>query len=84
MIVVYVIVFSVVLFTVLPWGNRAHENHGQGLAGSAPNTPRIKQKFALTAMISFIIWAGICALIYFNFFDLFEMGRIMAQEDYGQ
>jgi len=83
MIVVYVMVFWTVLFAVLPWGNRAHEEHGQGLAGSAPQTPRIRQKFAVTAIISTRLWAIICAMIYYNVFDLFEMGRLMAVEDYG-
>lgn len=84
MIVVYLMVFWTVLFAVLPWGNRAHNEYDKGLAGSAPATPRITKKFAITAIISTIIWGIICALIYFNVFDLFEMGRLMAVEDYGQ
>ena len=81
-VVVYIMVFWTVLFTVLPWGNRAHDEHGQGHAGSAPRNPRIARKFLITALISTIIWAVICLLIHYNVFDLYEMGREMAREDY--
>lgn len=83
-VVVYIMVFWTVLFAVLPWGNRAHGEQGQGLAGSAPQNPRIKQKFLITAGISTLLWLIICALIYYNVFDLYEAGQVMAREDYGQ
>lgn len=83
MVVVYIMIFWTVLFAVLPWGNRAHDEHDKGLAGSAPAKPRIKQKFAVTALVSTILWAIICTMIHYNVFDLFEMGRLMAREDYG-
>ncbi len=83
-LVVYLMVFWTVLFAILPWGNRAHEEYDKGLAGSAPRNPRIKQKFLITGVIATVIWAGICLLIIYDVVDLFEMGRDMAVEDYGQ
>ena len=83
-LVVYLMVFWTVLFAILPWGNRAHEEHDKGLAGSAPRNPRIKQKFLITGAIATVIWAVICLLIIYDAVDLFEMGREMAVEDYGQ
>ena len=83
-IVVYIMVFWTVLFTVLPWGNRAPEEYGQGHAGSAPTNPRLKKKFLITAGISAIIWLIIYLMIAYSVFDLFDMGRQMAEEDYRQ
>ena len=80
----YFIIWWTVLFAILPWGNRAHEEYDKGLAGSAPRNPRIKQKFLITGVIATVIWAGICLLIIYDVVDLFEMGRDMAVEDYGQ
>lgn len=81
-IVVYLIVFWTVLFTILPWGNRAHGEEGRGFAGSAPAQPRIKKKFLITGAISAIIWVIIYFMIDYNVFDLFDMGRLMAEEDF--
>lgn len=80
-VVVYIMVFWTVLFAILPWGNRAHEEHGQGHAGSAPLNPRIKQKFLITAAISTVIWLGICIAIHYGAIDLYDIGRKMAEED---
>lgn len=82
-IVVYIMIFWTVLFTVLPWGNRPHDEQGRGLAGSAPQKPRIGRKFLITGGISTIIWIGLFLIIHYNLFDLYEMGREMAVEDYG-
>lgn len=83
-LVVYLMVFWTVLFAILPWGNRPHGEEGKGLAGSAPLNPRIKQKFLITAIISTVIWAIICLLIHYDVVNLYEMGRLMAVEDYEQ
>lgn len=83
-LVVYLMVFWTVLFAILPWGNRAHGEDDKGFAGSAPSNPRIKQKFIITAIIATILWAIICLMIHFDVVDLYEMGRVMAVEDYEQ
>lgn len=59
-IFVYVIVWWLVLFCVLPWGNRAIAEPETGHATSAPANPRLKLKFAVTtgiaALVFLIIW----------------------------
>ncbi len=51
-IVSFVIIWTVVLFTVLPWGNRPPDEPGDGHAPSAPENPRIALKFAVTTAIA--------------------------------
>lgn len=80
-IIVYLLVFWTVLFTVLPWGNKAKDVAEVGMAGSAPANPRIKQKFLITFIISTIIWLIISALIYFEVVDFYEISRQMVKED---
>jgi predicted secreted protein len=51
-IVVYVVIWWMVLFTVLPWGNRAPEQAEPGHATSAPSRPRLLIKFAITTAVA--------------------------------
>ena len=55
-IVVYVIVWWLVLFTVLPWGVRPPDEPGKGHATSAPARPRLLLKFAITTVIATGLW----------------------------
>ncbi len=78
---VYLMTFWTVLFCVLPWGNKRHENEEEGLAGSAPANPRIKQKFIITALVSAIIWGIIFALVEMQIVDFRGIALQMAKED---
>ena len=80
-IIVYLLTFWTVLFLTLPWGNRAADTPEQGMAGSAPLNPRIKQKFLITFIISTIIWLIISTLIYLGVIDFYEISREMVKED---
>ncbi len=51
-IVVFVIIWWMVLFCVLPWGVQAPESPAPGHATSAPARPRILLKFAITTAIA--------------------------------
>lgn len=55
-IVVYVIIWWLVLFTVLPWGIRPLEKPEKGHATSAPARPRLLIKFAITTAIATGLW----------------------------
>ena len=67
-IVVYVIVWWMVLFAVLPWGNRPPETPEPGHATSAPEKPRLALKFAVTT--------GIATLVFLMIWWLFESDLI--------
>ena len=62
-VMVYVIVWWVVIFAVLPWGIRVPEEHEPGHATSAPDKPMLWRKAAITTVIATIIWIAIYAVI---------------------
>lgn len=55
-IVVYVVIWWMVLFTVLPWGNRAPESAEAGHATSAPARPRLLLKFAIATAVATVLF----------------------------
>ena len=52
-IAVYIVIWFISLFTVLPIGARRSENPMPGTAESAPDDPRLKLKFSLATGIAF-------------------------------
>lgn len=58
---VYVIIWWLVLFMVLPWGNRPPDVVEDGHASSAPENPRLWQKAGITTVIAAVIFT----VIYF-------------------
>jgi predicted secreted protein len=80
-IIVYLLIFWTVLFTVLPWGNAAAEDVEPGHVGSAPANPRLKQKFLITLLVSALIWCIIAFLIHIEVIDFYDIARDMMAED---
>ena len=62
-IVVYLMIWWVVLFAVLPWGVRIPDETEPGFAASAPEKPRLWLKVAVTSLISAVLWVGAAYLI---------------------
>jgi len=61
-IFVYIVVWWVVLFAVLPWGVRTPDNPEPGMASSAPIEPRILRKFIATSIVALVVWLVIHAI----------------------
>ena len=64
--VVWLIIWWLVLFIVLPIGIRGQaeeEDIVEGTEPGAPHTLNIKRKFIQTTIIASIIWVFVCALI---------------------
>ena len=57
-ILVYVIVWWVVLFMVLPWGVRRVENPDEGHEAGAPANPMILRKALITSGIAAVLWVA--------------------------
>lgn len=55
-IVVFVIIWWMVLFTVLPWGVRGAPDTGEGHAEGAPVNPRLWLKAGVTTAITCVLW----------------------------
>ena len=82
-IIVYLMVYWLVIFWVLPWGNKPTETTDGGkTVASAPINPRIVKKFIITGIISALIWIVVYILIDMQVLDFYEMAREMKEEDF--
>lgn len=81
-IIVYLLTFFTVIFCVLPWGVKPHENSELGTAGSAPEAPNLKKKIIVTAILSAVIWGIIYTLIEMNVIDFYDIAERMEEEDF--
>jgi predicted secreted protein len=68
-IVVFVIIWWVVLFAVLPWGVRRPENPGQGHEPGAPVNPRMWLKAGVTTAIAAVLWGVVYWAIAADWFS---------------
>lgn len=82
-IAVYVLIWWVVLFTVLPWKVRPPVKPGMGHATSAPKAPNLGIKFLVTSLISGVVWVIIYVLIQKGFIDYRAIAIQMMREDHG-
>jgi predicted secreted protein len=55
-ILVYVVIWFVVLFAVLPWGVRQPEQVEPGHEAGAPANPRLWLKAAITSGVALLVW----------------------------
>ena len=57
-VLVYIMLWWIILFTTLPWGNRVPDEVEKGFASSAPEKPRLKVKLIVTTVLAAIAWYG--------------------------
>ena len=71
-ILVYVLIWWIVLFMVLPWGVRVPDEPAPGHATSAPERPLMWRKVLATSLIAAVVWGA--------FFYVLEKGwlRLLA------
>ncbi|MDP3532160.1 MAG: DUF1467 family protein [Alphaproteobacteria bacterium] len=62
-IVIYVVLWWVTLYAVLPWGIQRSEVLVKGQEIGAPDKPHMKIKLIVTTSISFALWLIVYALI---------------------
>lgn len=79
-IIVYLIIWWVVLFAVLPWGVKPPADHQTGNVASAPETPDIKKKFIITSVIAALFLALTILLIELNILDFREISNQLFKE----
>lgn len=73
MLVVFILIWWVTLFAILPIGVQGQAESGEVVKGSEPGAPvksEMKKKFMTTTIVTFIIWAIICTLIFTNVIKL--------------
>lgn len=69
-LVSFVIIWTVVLFTVLPWGNQPVDEPEAGHAESAPANPRVGLKFLITTGISLVLFGILYAVMEYRLITL--------------
>jgi|TARA_B100000315_G_scaffold233967_1_gene247566 predicted secreted protein len=72
-LVVYIILWWVTLFAVLPWGILQEPAPEKGHDRGAPTNPRIGLKFAVTTIIAGLLWAGVYALVTSGIINVREL-----------
>jgi predicted secreted protein len=73
-IAVYVVIWWIVIFMVLPWGVQTIglEDIVKGHASSAPKRPRLLRKMAATTVVAAVLWTA--------FYLIAESGAISFRE----
>ena len=73
-ICVYLTIWWIVLFAVLPWGVQSHAeagvDPGDGGDPGAPVDPKLKRKFITTSWVSAIVFALLWLCIRFHWIEL--------------
>lgn len=80
-VVAFILIWWLVLFMVLPWGNNPEEKTEKGNATSAPAKPRILLKFMVTTGISVVLWSILYILVSMDIVDFFDIAEKMMIED---
>lgn len=55
-IAVYVVVWWIVIFAVLPWGMKPIDRNDRGFEPGAPENPRLLRKVVITTIVTTVIW----------------------------
>lgn len=69
--VLFMMIWWVILFTVLPFGIERDESTVKGSDQGAPKNPRIWFKLFMTTMIALIVWIAVIALLNHYIYDRF-------------
>lgn len=76
MFAIYIVVWWVVLFAVLPLGTSAERHEAPPTDGSqwgAPKTPDLKRKFITTTWVAFLLWLFVMWLVFIGWMPLPDM-----------
>lgn len=55
-IAVYICIWWIVIFAVLPWGVQTAQPNQEGFDPGAPENPRLLLKAAITTVIATVLW----------------------------
>jgi predicted secreted protein len=80
-VVMYLIIWWMSLFCVLPFGNTKQADPEPGTSPSAPENPRLGLKFLITTGLAALIWVLIFTLIEIRIIDFHESAEKMFTQD---
>lgn len=81
-IVVYILIWWVVIFTMLPLWVKRDESGPDVTAHGAPEDPKLKRKFVLTTLVSIVVWCIVYLLIEGDIINFREIAEKMSEQDY--
>ena len=73
-IMVYLVIWWTILFTVLPLGVRMVENPGKGEDRGAPERPQLLRKAIITSIVAAVLWIG---FYFLHQSDVFSFRRMV-------
>lgn len=73
---IYLIIWWLVLFAVLPWGVRRQESDEVGHDPGAPANPMLLKKALVTTAISALIWGAYFVASHFLGFSILDLAGI--------
>lgn len=71
-VMVYVVIWWIALFTVLPIGVKRVEDPGRGQDHGAPERPQLLKKAIITTLVAAVLWVGFYFLHQADFFSFRE------------
>jgi predicted secreted protein len=80
-VVVYILIWWIVIFMTLPYGNKPIESGGEDGFSGAPKISNIKGKMIVTSLISLALWVIAFVLIKTEVFDFHQIARDMMAEE---
>ena len=76
-ILVFVVLWWLVIFAVLPWGVRIPDRVEPGHADSAPVKPMLGRKVLATTAITAVLWLIVYLVVQSDWLSFREMARHM-------
>jgi len=72
---VYVLIWWLTLFTVLPWGISSHGESGRGFDAGAPARPDLKKKLIINTVVAAVVLGIIQVLVAAGVLDWHALFR---------
>ncbi len=72
---IYLIIWWVVLFAVLPWGVRSADRPAEGHDPGAPQNPRLKTKALATTLVAAVVWGIYFVVTHYFGLSIMELGK---------
>ncbi|HLI20923.1 MAG TPA: DUF1467 family protein [Stellaceae bacterium] len=69
-VAMYVVIWWLTIFAVLPWGVKPAEKGDLGARAGAPANPRLWFKVGMTTIVAAVLWLVMYAVIRFGLVDL--------------
>jgi predicted secreted protein len=69
-VAMYIVIWWLAIFAVLPWGVRAADKSDLAHASGAPANPRLWFKVGITSIVAAVLWLIMYAIIRLGLIDL--------------